>query len=106
MPDPTALEEIASPVAIGKPPPRLWPMATVMATGIFATTFVQLQGLGYLPFNHLFKQMGMDSDKAATFFSLSMLPWTLKIIAGLLVDSVPIFGSRRRMYLMLSELLG
>ena len=104
MPDPIALEEIAAPINAGTPPPRLWPVATVMATGIFATTFVQLQGLGYLPFNHLLKQMGMDSDKAATFFSLSMLPWSLKVIAGLLVDSVPLFGSRRRMYLLLSAL--
>ena len=76
-----------------------------MATGIFATTFVQLQGLGYLPFNHLLqKVMGLNSDQAATFFSLSMLPWTFKIIAGLLVDGVPLFGSRRRGYLLLSAL--
>jgi len=79
-------------------------MATVMATGIFATTLVQLQGLGYLPFNHLLKQMDLDSDKAATFFSLSMLPWSFKAIAGLLVDGVPLFGSRRRAYLLMSAL--
>jgi len=84
---------------------RLWPVATVMATGVFATTFVQLQGLGYLPFNSLLmKQMGLDSNQAATFFSLSMLPWTFKTIAGLLVDGVPLFGSRRRGYLLLSAL--
>jgi MFS family permease len=83
--------------------PRLWPVATVMATGVFATTFVQLQGLGYLPFNAiLINRMKLNSDQAATFISLSMLPWTFKIIAGLLVDSVPLFGSRRRGYLMLS----
>jgi hypothetical protein len=84
---------------------RLWPTATVMAAGIFATTFVQLQGLGYLPFNHLLqKVMGFNSDQAATFFSLSMLPWTFKIVSGLLVDGVPLFGSRRRGYLLLSAL--
>jgi MFS family permease len=89
----------------GNADPRLWPVATVMATGVFATTFVQLQGLGYLPFNALLmKQMGMDSDQAATFFSLSMLPWTFKVVAGLLVDGVLLFGSRRRGYLLLSAL--
>ena len=94
-----------APPADFKPDQRLWPVATVMATGIFATTFVQLQGLGYLPFNHLLqKVMGLNSDQAATFFSLSMLPWTFKIIAGLLVDGVPLFGSRRRGYLLLSAL--
>ncbi|HUC85568.1 MAG TPA: hypothetical protein VL970_10280 [Candidatus Acidoferrales bacterium] len=76
-----------------------------MATGIFATTFVQLQGLGYLPFNHLLmKNMGLDSNKAATFTSLAILPWTFKVVAGLLVDGVPLFGSRRRVYLLGSAL--
>ena len=84
---------------------RLWPVATVMATGIFATTLVQLQGLGYLPFSHLLmKRMGLNSDQAATFFSLATLPWTFKFLAGLLMDAVPLFGSRRRAYLVLSAL--
>jgi len=85
--------------------PRVWPVATVMATGIFATTFVQLQGLGYVPFNHLLKKtMGLDSNQAATFMSLSLLPWTFKVVAGLLIDGMPLFGSRRRNYLLLSAL--
>lgn len=88
-----------------EPEQRLFPVATVMAAGVFATTFVQLQALGSLPFNHvLMKNMGLDSSTAATFMSLSLLPWTLKPIAGLLVDGVPLFGSRRRNYLMLSAL--
>ncbi|HEY4414643.1 MAG TPA: MFS transporter [Verrucomicrobiae bacterium] len=82
---------------------RLWPVATVMGAGVFATTFVQLQTMGYLPFCHILtKDMGLDSSRSATFMSLAMLPWTFKIVAGLLVDSVPLFGSRRRSYLMLS----
>lgn len=85
--------------------PKLWPVATVMATGIFATTFVQTQALAFLPLNHLLKSMGLDSDKAATFLSLCILPWSFKIIAGLLVDGLPIFGSRRRAYLLLSGLI-
>jgi BT1 family len=102
MPEAIAIEEAALPEPTQ---PRLWPVATVMATGIFATTFVQLQGLGYLPFSDLLmKRMGLNSDQAATFFSLSILPWTFKFIAGLLVDGVPILGSRRRSYLLLSAL--
>lgn len=49
--------------------------------------------------------MGLDSDKAATFFSLSTLPWTFKAVTGLLVDGVPLFGSRRRAYLLMSALV-
>jgi len=98
-------KNLMPPTASGASDPRLWPVATVMATGIFATTFVQLQGLGYLPFNHLLQRvMKLDSNQAATFFSLSLLPWTFKIFAGLLVDGVPLFGSRRRNYLLLSAL--
>ncbi len=84
----------------------LWPIATVMATGVFATTFVQTQCLGSQPINSLLMdQMKLDSDVAATFVTLSTLPWTFKSIAGLLVDRVPLFGSHRRSYLLLSALL-
>ena len=104
MPEPAPLTPEPLPPATTPVDPRLWPVATVMATGVFATTFVQLQGLGYLPFNHLLTAMGLDSDKSATFFSLTLLPWSFKVIAGLLVDGVPLFGSRRRAYLLLSAL--
>ena len=88
-----------------KSKPGMWPVATVMATGVFATTFVQTQCLAYLPFNHLLQSMGLDSNKAATFLSLCILPWSFKVLAGLLVDGFPIFGSRRRAYLLLSGLI-
>ncbi len=93
---------VSGPPANASGDTRLWPVATVMATGIFATTFVQTQTLAYLPFNHLLTTMGLDSDKSATFFSLCILPWSFKTIAGLFVDGVPLFGSRRRAYLILS----
>ncbi len=105
MSDPTLTGSTPQPPTGEPADPRLWPVATVMSTGVFATTFVQLQTLGYQPFNHILAAMHLDSDQAATFFSLSMLPWTFKVIAGLLVDSVPLFGSRRRNYLMLSALV-
>jgi MFS family permease len=85
---------------------RLWPMAMTMAAGVFATTFVQIQGLGALPLNSLLmKQMGLNSNEAATFMSLVTLPWTFKVVAGLLVDGVPLFGSRRRAYLLASAIV-
>jgi predicted MFS family arabinose efflux permease len=74
-----------------------------MATGVFATTFVQLQCLGSLPFySLLMNRMGLDSAQAAVFMNLTLLPWSFKALAGLLVDGFPIFGSRRRGYLLLS----
>jgi predicted MFS family arabinose efflux permease len=93
------------PDATTAPPQKLWPIATVMATGIFATTFVQTQTLAYLPFNHLLTvNLKLDSNQAATFFSLCILPWSFKVIAGLFVDGLPLFGSRRRAYLVLSAI--
>jgi MFS family permease len=88
-----------------QPGERVWPVATVMATGIFATTFVQLQAMGSLPFSHLLMNtMGLDSNAAATFITVwCTLPWSFKIVAGLLVDGVPLFNSRRRNYLLLSS---
>lgn len=79
------------------------PAAAVIAIGIFVTTFVQLQGLGSLPINALLmKKMNLDSNEAGTFVALCTLPWTFKAVAGLLIDGVPLFGSKRRSYLMLS----
>ena len=88
-----------------EPQQKLWPIATVMATGIFATTFVQTQTLACLPLNHLLTvNLKLDSNQAATFFSLCILPWSFKVIAGLFVDGLPLFGSRRRAYLVLSAI--
>ncbi len=99
----SAEERKGSPQVSEAPQPRLWPVATVMATGIFATTFVQLQCLGNLPFySLLMNRMGLDSAQAAAFLNLAMLPWSFKAIAGLVVDGFPLFGSRRRSYLLLS----
>ncbi|MEI6075773.1 MAG: MFS transporter [Verrucomicrobiota bacterium] len=95
-----------SPVASTERQPRLWPIATVMATSVFATTFVQTQCLGQQPINALLMdRMKLNSDTAATFVTLSVLPWTFKAVAGLLVDRVALLGSHRRSYLLLSALL-
>ena len=104
MPSANISEEVAIPKTNEAPKPKMWPIATVMATGIFATTFVQTQSLAYLPFNHLLAKMGYNSDTAASFLALCILPWSLKIIAGVLVDGLPLFGSRRKAYLLLSAL--
>ncbi len=42
----------------------------------------------------------------AGFFALAALAWYLKPLAGVVSDSMPLFGTRRRSYLLLSALLG
>jgi len=105
MPEDTAILSSETPPLAERTLPPLWPVATVMATGIFATTFVQLQGLGYFPFLALLKDhFGLQEEPAQTFISLATLPWSFKPLAGLLIDGFPILGTRRRWYLLLSAL--
>jgi hypothetical protein len=40
----------------------------------------------------------------AWFFAIGMLPWSLKILPGLLLDSVPFFRTRRRYYLIIGAM--
>jgi len=104
MQETTTVGEIVAPKPDEASRPRLWPIATVMATGVFATTLVQTQSLAYLPLNHLLSDMGLDSNQAASFLAWCVMPWSFKVIAGILVDGFPILGSRRRVYLIMSAL--
>lgn len=51
-------------------------------------------------------ELGLPPSKVAALLGLTNLPWVLKPLYGFLSDSVPIFGSHRRSYLILSGLLG
>ena len=41
----------------------------------------------------------------AAMQSIAMFPWSIKIIYGLFSDNVPIFGTRRKSYLVLMGIL-
>ena len=88
-------------------PTRIGPMRTVaplIAWGLFATSFSQLGVIGLYPFRFLLKDhLGLDATMVALFTQLANLPWNVKIFAGLVADGVPIFGTRRRHYLILSS---
>ena len=75
--------------------------AIVVGTGIFATTLAQLEVLD-LPFRQLLQvRFEASPQQTALFFAAAGAPWFLKPIAGLLSDSVPLFGTHRRHYLIL-----
>lgn len=77
-----------------------------MGFGMFASTFSQTGVLGLYPFRFLLKdQLHEGPFRVALFMQLAALPWSLKIIAGIVCDGLPLFGSRRRNYLLLSTLL-
>lgn len=58
-----------------------------------------------LPLKFLLKdQLGMSAPAVASFFAIGEFSNYMKPVAGLLCDSVPLFGTRRRWYLLLSLL--
>ena len=78
--------------------------ALVIGAGILATNLSQPDTLD-LPFRRLLKDdLDLSPEAMAAFFALGALPWYLKIVAGFLSDSIPLFGTRRRHYLIFSAL--
>ncbi|XP_030974861.1 folate-biopterin transporter 1, chloroplastic isoform X1 [Quercus robur] len=70
--------------------------------------FVQgVLGLARLAVNFYLKDdLHLDPAETAVISGFSALPWLIKPLYGFISDSVPLFGYRRRSYLILSGLLG
>jgi hypothetical protein len=78
-------------------------LALIMGSGVFVSTFAQAGVLGLYPFRFLLKdQLHLGPFHVALFMQLASMPWNLKILAGIISDGIPIFGTRRRHYLLLS----
>ncbi|MCA9144740.1 MAG: MFS transporter [Planctomycetales bacterium] len=61
------------------------------------------EGLIAQPVRSLLKSWGYSAAGIAGFGALLALPWSLKPLYGLLTDFVPIDGTRRRSYLLLTS---
>ncbi|XP_052147301.1 folate-biopterin transporter 1, chloroplastic-like [Oryza glaberrima] len=70
--------------------------------------FVQgVLGLARLAVSFYLKDdLHLDPAETAVISGLSALPWLVKPLYGFISDSIPLFGYRRRSYLILSGLLG
>uniref|UniRef100_A0A453M1Y9 Major facilitator superfamily (MFS) profile domain-containing protein n=1 Tax=Aegilops tauschii subsp. strangulata TaxID=200361 RepID=A0A453M1Y9_AEGTS len=70
--------------------------------------FVQgVLGLSRLAVSFYLKDdLQLDPAETAVITGFSALPWLVKPLYGFISDSVPLFGYRRRSYLILSGLLG
>jgi len=80
-------------------------LALVVSVGIFVSTFAQTGLIGLYPFRFLLKdQLHEGPLRVALFMQLANMPWNLKIFSGIISDALPIFGSRRRLYLAISSL--
>ena len=81
-------------------------VGVLIVVGIFATTLPQPAAMGNLPLKFiLIKQLNCTPTVASGFFTICGFFWYLKPLAGILTDAVPLFGTRRRNYLLLSALL-
>jgi MFS family permease len=85
--------------------PSVFRWAIVVGAGVFATTMTQPNVLR-LPFQNLLKtDLHVSREVMASFFALATLAWNFKPVAGIFTDTVPLFGSRRKYYIVTSSLL-
>lgn len=78
----------------------------VVFLGITAVTLGQLQAIGLIPLKNLLKNE-LHETKAATaaFFFWIGLAWYFKPLFGIFTDAFPLFGTRRRSYILLGAAL-
>ena len=86
----------------GQRPKMTFKRATiVIVAGILATTLAQTDVLARLPLQNLLKnELHLDRTANAAFFFWAGLAWYLKPLVGVVTDAFPLFGSRRRGYLL------
>ena len=74
-----------------------------------AVYFFSLNGLGALPnlsLNFLLKEgVKLNPSQMAYFQAITLVAWVIKPLWGFISDSFPIFGYRRKSYLILSSIL-
>ncbi len=75
---------------------------------ILSIYFVQgILGLARLAISFFLKDdLSLSPAQVAAMMGIAALPWVIKPVFGFLSDSLPLFGYRRRSYLVLSGLLG
>ncbi len=79
--------------------------AILISTGVFSTSFPQAATLR-LPFQNLMKsQLGATRVQMASFFAIIAFAWYFKPLVGIVIDNVPLFGTRRRHYLLVGSLV-
>jgi len=79
----------------------------VIVIGVLATTLAQPQVLGRIPIQNLLKnELHADRAANAAFFFWMGMAWYFKPFFGIITDAFPLFGSRRKSYMMLGAIFG
>ena len=61
-------------------------------------------GIIYQPLTHYLKETGWTALQVAGYFVVLNFPWVIKPVFGLVSDFVPLFGYRRKSYLIIASL--
>lgn len=78
----------------------------VVVVGVMATTLAQTQLLGLIPIRNLLKNtMQASREQSAAFVFWATLPWYFKPLVGMVQDAFPLFGTRRRSYMLVASVL-
>ena len=74
----------------------------MVGLGAFVTTIAQPAVIGRLPLQLLLKtQLHFSAQMLAGFLLIASFAWNVKPLAGIMSDAFPLFGTRRRHYLLL-----
>lgn len=80
--------------------------SVVIVVGVLGTTLGQPQVLGRIPIQNLLKnELHVDRAANAAFFFWMGFAWYFKPIFGIVTDAFPLFGSRRRSYMIAGAVL-
>src|SRR5215831_9122002 len=76
----------------------------MVGLGAFATTMAQPNVIGRLPLRLLLKNdLHFNAQAVAAFTLYATFAWNVKPLAGVLSDAFPLFGTRRRHYMLLGS---
>jgi len=74
----------------------------MIGLGAFVTTIAQPNVIGRLPLQLLLKnELHFNAQTLAAFLLVTTFAWNVKPLAGILSDAFPLFGTRRRHYMLL-----
>jgi hypothetical protein len=80
--------------------------AIVIVVGVLSTSLAQPQVLGRIPLQNLLKnELHVDRAANAAFFFWMGLAWYFKPFFGIITDAFPLFGSRRKSYMLIGGTL-
>jgi hypothetical protein len=86
-------------------PKALRNASIIVIAGVLATTLAQPQQLAVIPLRNLLKnELHIGRTMSASFLFWVGFAWYIKPLIGLLSDAFPLFGTRRRSYMLIGAI--